>query len=271
MAQHYIVIYDSILKDKRLAPIQKLLFGELLSLSNANGFANPSNQWLADKYGSSLRTIENGIARLEATGYIKRKTEQIGMKKQRKIYITENIDITQPKLNVVRNHQNVEQEPHLNVVGNHQNEGNNNQAINNQINNQYASDITANNSYSDLSQYWQSQAGFISPMDTQKMFGDYRDLVEEGASPDDATGIIKHAIDRVAESTDIKRPFAFYSKLMRDWREKQLLTLSAVLADTQAFKQTQQNRSNERSYGRQKKQEAVPAYMQGIQNQNGGS
>ena len=118
MAQHFIVIYDDVLKDKNITNLQKLLFGELLSLANANGYAHPSNKYLAEKYGASLRTIEDGVKNLEVNGYIKRQTEQTGMKRIRKIYIS-----IKP----------VKSEPQLSVAGNHGNEGYNNQAINNQL------------------------------------------------------------------------------------------------------------------------------------------
>ncbi|MBZ1518779.1 helix-turn-helix domain-containing protein [Leuconostoc mesenteroides] len=133
MAQHFIVIYDDVLKDKNITNLQKLLFGELLSLANANGYAHPSNKYLAEKYGASLRTIEDGVKNLEVNGYIKRQTEQVGMKRIRKIYISIKPIKSEPQLSVAGNHGNRQKEPRSDVAGNHGNEGYNNQAINNQL------------------------------------------------------------------------------------------------------------------------------------------
>jgi len=133
MAQHFIVIYDDVLKDKNITNLQKLLFGELLSLANANGYAHPSNKYLAEKYGASLRTIEDGVKNLEVNGYIKRQTEQVGMKRIRKIYISIRPVKSEPQLSVAGNHENRQKEPRSDVAGNHGNEGYNNQAINNQL------------------------------------------------------------------------------------------------------------------------------------------
>lgn len=79
------VRYDENLKDKA-----KLLYGEITSLSDKNGYCYASNKYFADLYKVSTRTITELISSLVKQDYIqikyeyKKDTKQII---QRKIYL----------------------------------------------------------------------------------------------------------------------------------------------------------------------------------------
>jgi len=79
------VRYDENLKDKA-----KLLYGEITSLSDKNGYCYASNKYFADLYKVSTRTITELISSLVKQEYIqikyeyKKNTKQII---QRKIYL----------------------------------------------------------------------------------------------------------------------------------------------------------------------------------------
>lgn len=79
------VRYDENLKDKA-----KLLYGEITSLSDKNGYCYASNKYFADLYKVSTRTITELISSLVKQDYIqikyeyKKNTKQII---QRKIYL----------------------------------------------------------------------------------------------------------------------------------------------------------------------------------------
>lgn len=72
---------------KRLSWFEIVLFGELTALSTVHGYAFPSNQYLADLYGVSLRTISSSLAHLSDAGHI---LIEIDKEKgnERRIYIT---------------------------------------------------------------------------------------------------------------------------------------------------------------------------------------
>ena len=61
------VRYDKTLKDKA-----KLLYGEIIALSNAYGYCFSSNKYFADLYDVSISTISSLIKDLVDRGYLKR-------------------------------------------------------------------------------------------------------------------------------------------------------------------------------------------------------
>lgn len=69
---YYSIIPATLRYDKRLSADQKLLFSELTVLTNAKGYAYPSNSYLSNLYNVSERTIINWLNKLEELDYIKK-------------------------------------------------------------------------------------------------------------------------------------------------------------------------------------------------------
>lgn len=89
---YYAILTAEVRYDIRLNPLQKLLYAELTALANAYGFAWPSNQYLADLYGVSDKTISRNINTLKDLKYISVVSQKRGTGTVRKIYINhENI------------------------------------------------------------------------------------------------------------------------------------------------------------------------------------
>jgi len=68
---YYAVIPAEVRYDKDLNANAKLLYGELTSLSNKTGYCWAKNEYFAELYGLSERTVSRMIAQLEAKGYIR--------------------------------------------------------------------------------------------------------------------------------------------------------------------------------------------------------
>jgi DNA-binding transcriptional ArsR family regulator len=68
---YYAIIPAKVRHDKNLKPIAKLLFAEITALSNAKGYAYPTNAYLGEIYEVSNRTITSHLKQLEDNGYIK--------------------------------------------------------------------------------------------------------------------------------------------------------------------------------------------------------
>lgn len=69
---YYAIIPANVRYDKDLAPNAKLLYGEITALCNEKGYCWASNQYFAELYNVSDRTIKNWISQLVDKGYIQR-------------------------------------------------------------------------------------------------------------------------------------------------------------------------------------------------------
>ena len=90
--------------DKRLKPMEKILYTEITALSNAKGYCYATNSYFAELYGVHKNTAGAWINNLEKSGYIKSKIiYEEGTKniKERRLFlfkhINENIDTYQQK------------------------------------------------------------------------------------------------------------------------------------------------------------------------------
>ncbi|MCG8474185.1 MAG: helix-turn-helix domain-containing protein [Cytophagales bacterium] len=66
----FIIIHNFVKRDRALSDKAKLLYGDLYSLSQKKGYCFASNQYLANQYGSSTRTITRALQELKKNNYI---------------------------------------------------------------------------------------------------------------------------------------------------------------------------------------------------------
>ena len=71
--EYYTIVPAQIQSDKRLKASEKLLYAEILTLSNKNGYCHAQNAYFAKRHGVEKRTIQRWIERLRKFGYL---TEQ---------------------------------------------------------------------------------------------------------------------------------------------------------------------------------------------------
>lgn len=96
---YYAIIPANVRYDKDLVPNAKLLYGEITALCNEKGYCWASNQYFAELYNVSDRTIKNWISQLADKGYIQRSVKyREGAKEieQRKLFIGRENNFTTP-------------------------------------------------------------------------------------------------------------------------------------------------------------------------------
>lgn len=76
----------SVLKDKNLSSLEKIVYSLVLGNSKLKGYYWGSNSTLAESAGCSERWIRQSLTKLEELDYVKRYSETKDMKTQRKIY-----------------------------------------------------------------------------------------------------------------------------------------------------------------------------------------
>ena len=81
---YFAVIPASVRYDKRLKPIERLLFGEITCLTNKDGYCFASSSYFAELYDTKRETISRYISNLAKYGYIK---IEIDNGCQRKIFL----------------------------------------------------------------------------------------------------------------------------------------------------------------------------------------
>lgn len=67
---YYAILTADVRYDKRLTPNAKLLYAEITALCNMNGKCLASNQYFADLYNVSIRSIQQWISKLIEFGYL---------------------------------------------------------------------------------------------------------------------------------------------------------------------------------------------------------
>lgn len=67
---NYLKIPDIIAQDKDLTPLSKLIYGKVLVLTHYDGKCWASNQFFADFFHVSVRTVQSSITLLYERGYI---------------------------------------------------------------------------------------------------------------------------------------------------------------------------------------------------------
>lgn len=100
---YYAIIPANVRYDKDLAPNAKLLYGEITALCNEKGYCWASNQYFAELYHVSDRTIKKWVGQLVDKGYIVRTVNyKEGTKEieHRKLFIGGENKFTTPGNNV---------------------------------------------------------------------------------------------------------------------------------------------------------------------------
>ena len=66
----FAVIPVKVLRDKRLQPVEKLLYAEITSMLDARGYCHTSYEEFAQLYDCSSRTIARYVKSLKECGYV---------------------------------------------------------------------------------------------------------------------------------------------------------------------------------------------------------
>ena len=89
---YYSIIPATVRYDTRLAPAEKLLYGELTALSNKDGFCYAKNRYFAALYNVAVGTVSRWLSNLQKFGYIVIEIIRNNKKEivERRIYISDN-------------------------------------------------------------------------------------------------------------------------------------------------------------------------------------
>ena len=131
---YFAVIPASVRYDKRLKPIERLLFGEITCLTNKDGYCYASSSYFAELYETKRETISRYISNLAKCGYIK---IEIDNGCQRKIFLDAGVTkvshgVTELSQGVIKSSQGCDRTI---TVGCDQTITQNNTSINNLTNN----------------------------------------------------------------------------------------------------------------------------------------
>ena len=69
---YYAVLPAAVRYDKRLPPAARLLYAELTALASREGYAWPTNAYLAELFDVDTRTVKRWLEQLEELGYLTR-------------------------------------------------------------------------------------------------------------------------------------------------------------------------------------------------------
>lgn len=127
---YYSVLPAVVRYSKVLTDFEKILYSEVVSLSNAFGYCFASNSYFSRLYGKSIRTITSAIKKLEENDFI-----TVEIKKdegnKRYIYLTAAYPPLQKKINSTMEenfHSTMEENFHNNTTSSYQVNNNNAQA-----------------------------------------------------------------------------------------------------------------------------------------------
>lgn len=84
---YYAIIPAPVRYSDKITGNEKLLYGEITCLSSKKGYCYASNNYFADLYKVTPRTIKYWIANLVDQGFIKKDLEIDGANTSRKLYI----------------------------------------------------------------------------------------------------------------------------------------------------------------------------------------
>jgi hypothetical protein len=94
---YYAIIPASVRYDAKISANAKLLYGELTALAQKEGYCWATNEYFAQLYAVSKRTISEWVSQLQTAGYIQVDVQAIQSGYERKIYIMEILLKTEQK------------------------------------------------------------------------------------------------------------------------------------------------------------------------------
>lgn len=102
---YYAIIPATVRYSKILKANEKLLYGEITSLSNKNGYCYAQNRYFADLYNVSIETVSRWLSNLQKCGFIQMEVKRNENKEviARYIYI---VDVPSPQKNQYPYRQN---------------------------------------------------------------------------------------------------------------------------------------------------------------------
>lgn len=102
---YYAIIPATVRYSKMLKANEKLLYGEITSLSNKNGYCYAQNRYFADLYNVSIETVSRWLSNLQKCGFIQMEVKRNENKEviARYIYI---VDVPSPQKNQYPYRQN---------------------------------------------------------------------------------------------------------------------------------------------------------------------
>ena len=86
---YYAIIPATVRYDKELKPAEKLLYGEITSLTNQMGYCYASNKYFSKLYNVTIHTVSQWVSHLEKLGYIQMELikDSNNAIKERRLYI----------------------------------------------------------------------------------------------------------------------------------------------------------------------------------------
>ena len=88
MSSYYIIIPSRVRYDSRLTPSEKLLYGEILALSEKSGYCFATNSYFAKLYNVTVVSVSNWVGHLIDYGYISAEYNKTSEdKSNRKLYV----------------------------------------------------------------------------------------------------------------------------------------------------------------------------------------
>lgn len=85
----YIIIPDKLKVDSSVIPSAKLLYGDIVLLTNKQGYCFATNRYFGKVYGVGVSSITKWVKSLKDSGYIKIKYFKNKSISNREIYITQ--------------------------------------------------------------------------------------------------------------------------------------------------------------------------------------
>ncbi|XJS09709.1 helix-turn-helix domain-containing protein [Aerococcaceae bacterium WGS1372] len=251
---YYSIIPATVRYDKELKANEKLLYGEITALSQAQGYCWASNSYFANLYHVSKETVSRWISKLEKKGYISTKVVYFENSRQidkRYIYISD-IPIDKRTNRSQENNQEGMDENIKNPIEEKVKE--NITRINNtRINNSTSSDDDLEiqnmdrDKYKKVYNFYENNFGLIKA----SVVDDLKDYLDIFKDPDMLIHAMKKAIDNNAT-------FGYAKSIMQRWLNSKLMTLTDVKADELAFTNRTSNYKRNIHY-----KEIIPELIQG--------
>lgn len=250
---YYSIIPATVRYDKELKANEKLLYGEITALAQAQGHCWASNSYFADLYGVSRETVSRWVSKLEKKGYITTKVIYFENSKQidkRFIYISDTpID---KKINTHRRNKQEGIDEKIKTPIDKKVKENITSINNTSINNITTSESVMeppkvdDDKFKKVFNFYESNFGVVR----ESVITDLIDFLDIFKDPEMIIHAMKKAVDNQAT-------FGYAKSIMQRWITSKLMTLEEVKADEVAFSNRKSNYKRKSHH-----KEIVPEFMQ---------